>query len=249
MRHLPALLALATLSAMPLAPAAHAEDALQLVKQAAENYAKDVRGVIGYRSQTESRISAPILNQSVSSTSFMIQKDGVPVRVVMERMVTNGKEASRDELSKQEAQTNAGFKGGKGFFKAPYDARHMASYTFTLENCDGCAPGSTAIRFTSAVKDDQHGKGLMILDSQQRVREVRYTPNVYPPNVTRGELTLIRDEVGKDMTGLTGLKADYQGAMGLIKGSFVMNQRNTAFRRYSSVDEALAQTETQASKP
>lgn len=249
MRYLAGLAALAVLSTLPVAPRAHAEDALSLVKQASEHYAKDIRGVIRYHSQTESRIKAPMLNQTIKSTAFMIQKDGVPVQVVMEQMTTNGKEASRDELAKQQAQTNASFKDGKGFFKAPYDSRYLADYSFSLEDCASCPPGAIAIRFTSAIQDEQHGKGLMILDAQRRVREVRYSPNVYPPNVTRGEITLTRDEVTKGMSGLTGLKVDYHGAMGPIKGSFVMTQRNSGFRRFASVEEALAQTTTQANKP
>lgn len=259
MRRISGLVALATLSLTtlgiappglgPLTPPAQAQDALSLVKQASEQYAKDIRGVVGYRSRTESTISAPMMNQTISSTGFTVQKDGLPVRVVMARLVTNGKEASRDQLKEQESKTNATFKEGKGYFKAPYDARHMDDYTFSLEACADCAPGMTAIRFTSALKDDQHGKGVMLLDAAKRIREVRYTPNAYPPNVTRGNVLLTRDEVGNGLFGLSGLKLEFHGAMGILKGSFVMDQRNEAFRRYATVEEALAQAEAQASKP
>jgi hypothetical protein len=264
MRRIPGLVALASLSLAtlgsappglappgfgPLTAPAQAQDAPSLVKQAAEQYAKDIRGVVGYRSRTESTISAPMINQTTSSTAFTVQKDGLPVRVVMARMVTNGKEASRDQLKEQEGKTNAAFKGGKGYFKAPYDARHLDDYTFRLEACDDCAAGMTAIRFTSALKDDQHGNGVMILDAAKHVREVRYTPNAYPANVTRGNVLLTRDEVDNRLFGLSGLKLEFHGAMGLLKGSFVMDQRNDAFRRYASVEEALAQAEAQANKP
>lgn len=243
------LIALATLPAAllpagfgPLAPtAAQAQDALSLVKQAAKNYANDVRGVVAFRSVSESRINAPMLNQTIRSTAFTVQKDGIPVKVVMERIVTNGKDASADELSKQSTKTTATYQEGKGFFKAPYDPRYMDAYTFKLESCSDCAPGATAIRFTSAIKDDQHGTGTMILDDAMRVREVRYSPNAYPPNVTTGVLSLVRDEVGKGMVGVRNIKVDYQGAMGPLKGSFVMDLRNEGFRRYASVDEAIAQ--------
>jgi hypothetical protein len=245
--------ALAIAAAMGLVPQepsrAQAEEALSLVKQAAKVYARDVRGVIGFRAVTDSQISAPMLNQTIRSEALMVLKDGIPVKIVMERLVTNGKEASREQVQKQEAQTNATFKEGKGFFKAPYDARYLESYRFELEDCADCAPGSTAIRFSSTVKDDQHGKGVMILDEAKRIREVRYTPNAYPPNVTQGKLALKRDEVGKGMFGIRTLSVDYQGAMGPLKGSFVMEQRNEGFRRYASLEEALAQAESQASKP
>ncbi len=258
MRHLPghhafmlgiALLSFSLLGLGALTPPAQAQDALSLVKQAAEQYAQDIRGVVGYQSRSESKISAPMLNQSISSTAFTVQRDGIPVRIVMTRMVTNGKEASREQLKEQENKTNASFKEGKGFFKAPYDARYIGGYTFSLEDCADCAPGMTAIRFNSALKDEQHGKGVMILDAAKRIREVRYTPNAYPPNVTRGSVILTRDEVGNGMVGLSGLKMEFHGAMGILKGSFVMDQRNEAFRRYASVEEALTQAEAQASKP
>ncbi len=246
----PALVIAAALSLVPQGPSlAQAEEALSLVKQAAKVYARDVRGVIGFRALTDSQISAPMLNQTIRSEAFMVLKDGIPVKMVMERLVTNGKEASREQVQKQEAQTNATFKEGKGFFKAPYDARYLESYRFELEDCADCAPGFTAIRFSSSVKDDQHGEGVMILDDAQRVREVRYTPNAYPPNVTQGKLLLKRDEVGKGMFGVSHLNMEYQGAMGPLKGSFVMDQRNEGFRRYSSLEEALAQVQSQASKP
>lgn len=246
MRRVSALVAFVALGLAPLAPsAAHADDALSLVKQAAKNYAQEVRGVVGYRSVSESRINAPMMNQTIRSTSFVVQKDGIPVQVVLERVVTNGKETSADDLAKQEAKTNASYKEGKGFFKAPYDPRYMEAYTFQFESCSDCAPGSTAIRFSSTLKDDQYGKGTMILDEAMRVREVRYSPNAYPPNVTRGALTLLRDEVGKGLFAVRNVKVDYQGAMGPIKGSFVMDLRNEGFRRYGSVDEALAQSKSQ----
>ena len=246
MRRIPGFLMLAALGFLPLAPSsAQAEDALSLVKQAAKNYAQEVRGVVAYRSVSESRINAPMLNQTIRSTSFMVQKDGIPVRIVMERVVTNGKDTPADELSKQEAKTNASYQEGKGYFKAPYDTRYMDAYTFQLDSCSDCAPGSTAIRFSSSLKDEQYGKGMMILDEAMRVREVRYTPNAYPPNVTRGALTLLRDEVGKGLFALRNVKVDYQGAMGPLKGTFVMDLRNEGFRRYASVDEAIAQSKAQ----
>lgn len=238
MRRLPvSLLLAAALNLVSAGPsAAEAPDPLQLVKQAAAVYAKDVRGIIGYRSVTESRINAPMFNRTILSTSYVVQRDGNPLRIVMERLVTDGKEASRDELLQQEAKTNESFKAGKGYFKPPYDARYTAAYRFRLEACHDCAPGMTAIGFESAVQDDQHGHGRMILDSAGRVREVRYTPNVFPPNVTHAMVTLTRDA-----DGLRSLKADYQGSMGLIKGSFAMAQRNEGFRRYTSLEEAFAQ--------
>lgn len=219
-----------------------AEDALSVVKLAAKLYAQDVRGVIGFRTIIESQISAPVFNQKSRTEAFVVQQDGIPRRIVFERLVINGKDASRDELQKQEAKSNASFQDGKGFFKAPYDSRYLDAYRFQLEDCADCSTGMTAIGFSSDVKDDQHGKGVMILDASRRVREVRYTPNVFPPNVTRGTLILKRDEVGKGMLGIRTLKADYHGAMGVIKGSFVMDQRNDDFRRFSSLDEAFSGT-------
>ncbi|MNX17199.1 hypothetical protein D3C86_470780 [compost metagenome] len=246
MRRIPGFLMLVVLGLSPLAPSsAHAEDALNLVKQAAKNFAQETRGVVGYRSVSESRINAPMLNQTIRSTTFMVQKDGIPVRAVMERVVTNGKETSAEELSKQEAKTNASYQEGKGYFKAPYDPRYMDAYTFQLESCSDCAPGSKAIRFSSTLKDEQYGKGIFILDEAMRVREVRCTPNAYPPNVTRGEMTFFRDEVGKGIFALRNAKVDYQGSMGPLKGTFVMDMRNEGFRRFASVEEAIAQFKAQ----
>lgn len=225
----------------PMPPRAEASDALSLVKQASEVYAKEVRGVVGFRALIDSQISAPIFNQKTRTEAFVIHQDGIPVRLVMKRLLTNGKPESQERVESQEAQSNANFRDGKGFFKPPYDARYMGAYTFAFEDCAGCADGMTAIRFTSAVKDDQHGKGVMILDAAKRVREVRYIPNVFPPSVTRASLTLTRDEVGQDLVGIRSLKADYHGSRGPIKGSFALDQRNEGFRRYASLEEAIAQ--------
>lgn len=216
-------------------------DAEGVVKQASEVYAREMRGIVGYRATAESRIRSPIFNRMVQTEARVALKDGLPAGMVLVRMLVDGKPASKEEREKQEAKSNESAKSS--FFKAPYDARFMGDYAFRFEAKEAKEAKETkeskAIRFTSRRMDDQHGDGVMWIDERGRVLEVRYTPSKLPPNTTSGSIRLERGESdGWFSTRL--LKGDFEGAQGFIRGSFHFEQSFERYRRCKSIEEALA---------
>ncbi|MGE5708377.1 MAG: hypothetical protein ACM3YO_08590 [Bacteroidota bacterium] len=214
---------------------ARALDADSLVKQASEVYAREMKGIVGYRATSESRIRSPIFNRMIQTEARVALKDGLPAGMVLVRMLVDGKPSSKEEREKQEAKTNES--APSTFFKAPYDARFMGDYSFRLDPDD--AKAGKAIRFTSRRSDDQHGDGLMWIDERGRVLEVRYTPSKLPPNTTSGSIRLERGSLD-GWFGNRLLKGDFEGEKGFIRGSFHFEQQFERYRRCKSVEEALA---------
>lgn len=213
---------------------ARALDADSLVKRASEVYAREMKGIVGYRTTSESRIRSPIFNRMIQTEARVALKDGLPAGMVLVRMLVDGKPSSKEEREKQEAKSNESAQST--FFKAPYDARFMGDYSFRFE---GDAKEGTAVRFTSRRSDDQHGDGLMWIDESGRVLEVRYTPSKLPPNTTSGSIRLERGSLD-GWFGTRLLKGDFEGEKGFIRGSFHFEQQFERYRRYKSVAEALA---------
>lgn len=207
------------------------------VAKAAEVYARDVAGAIVCRTKMESQIKSPVYNRHSVMDSWVVTKDGVPVQTKIVSWRNDGKDVSKDEIQKQEAQTNAAYREGKSFFKPPYDRRYQDAYEFQVDSADH---GQTVVRFTSAIKGEQHGSGSFTLDRDFRVRKLVFKPNVLPKNVDKGSFTLERNEVGAGLFGIKSLEMKYEGSMGLIKGGFVLEQQYEDYRRFKTLDEALS---------
>jgi hypothetical protein len=219
------------------------------MRQAATVYAREMQGVIAYLVRTESRLQAPVVNRDVRSVMWVVLKDGTPTRAKVLRLFRDGK-PNEAERRKLEERTNANFRAGKSLMAAPYDAGYQDDYTFSAASSVGCAPGERAIAFTSAKQDEQHGVGTLVLTPDGHVKRVRFTPNALPEHVKAGEVVLERGPVLPPAGQLPGLwsnrtlSMDYQGNVGPVSGGFKLRQRLEGYKRFSSVDAAVAAAPT-----
>lgn len=234
--------------AVPAVAAPTVEPAAAM-RHAATVYAREMQGVVAYMVRTESRLQATVVDRDVRSVMWVVLKDGTPARAKVLRLFRDGR-ANEAERRKLEDRTNANFRAGKGLVSAPYDAGYQDDYTFSEASAKGLAPGERAIAFTSAKQDEQHGAGLLVLTPDGHVKRMRFTPNVLPEHVKTGEVTMERGPVlapAGQVPGLwsnRSLSMDYQGNVGPVSGGFKLRQRLEGYKRFSSVDAALAASPT-----
>jgi hypothetical protein len=231
---LPLLIALA-------APAAAAADVDpdEFMKRVTEVYAREVKGVTACETVTTSKIRATMYKLDSRSRMWVVSQDGQPVRARVLELIKDGRpdEAERKKL---EQRTDGAFRKGENRFKAPYDPRHLKDYHFEPAPNEKCAVGEVAIAFTSPLKDEQHGAGVLVTTTNGHVKRLRYSPNVLPKNVTSG---VVRLELGPVTSGhwrARRMTLDYKGAMGPMSGSFELVQRFENYRKFASVEAALA---------
>lgn len=221
-------------------PALAESVSLDLVKRAAEVYARETRGIVGYRVVTENSLRAVIFNQDSRSEAKVVTRDGLPQQISIERFFVNGKE-NKERQKSEEAKTNEAYKKGHGYIKLPCDARFMDDYVFSPGEPGSKAPdGSQAILFSSKQHDEQHGSGRMLLDENLRLIELSISTNVLPQRVTSGSLTFERGQVAPGIIGIRLLRGNYEGVQGPIRGTFTTTQRYEDYRRFDSLEEANA---------
>lgn len=240
-KRLTAPILLAALLTLPVTPGRAADDVSALVERAGEVFARECKGVLGFLQLTDSKLRSSIFNQGTHTESWVVNKDGVPQQMKVLRMLHDGKPAKESELRDQERMLNEGYKQGKGYLKLPFDPRHMDTYTFTDGGpCVDCVPGARLVRFKSARKDEQHGSGMMRIDATYHVTHFDFKPNQLPENANEGYMTFVRTEVVPGTYAIRSLTGDFKGNVAFMRGSLTLEQSNERYRRFKSVEEAIA---------
>ncbi|MFN3431939.1 MAG: hypothetical protein ACK46X_18565, partial [Candidatus Sericytochromatia bacterium] len=124
----------------------------------------------------------------------------------------------------------------------PYEPGHLADYALAWAPKEPHAAGEVAIAFTSLKKTEKHGSGVLVVTAEGRVKRVRYTPSVLPARVSEGDITVERGEVAPGQWGPLRMTLAFKGGLGPLSGSFTMAQRYEKFRRFPSIEAALAAT-------
>lgn len=217
---------------------AQTEDGQAIIKQASAIYACETRGIVGYRTITNTRIKSPVFNQESQSESLVASKDGILVRASLNRLLINGKEATKQQLQEQQAKTNEAIQKGQNFIKMPFDPRFVDEYSFNVSK--NSPAGIKVVSFSSSRKDEQHGNGELTLDKKLHVVEMHFTPNKMPPHVSSCVLHFECGEVAPGIFGIRTLNGDYRGSYGPISGSFTLKQCYDRYQRFNSVGDAIS---------
>jgi hypothetical protein len=185
------------------------------------------------------------MNKEVTNEVGVLMRDGEYVKTKYYSGFTNGKADSDDDLRKQEDHANDDLSAGKGFFKRPIDPRYADDYHFETTTCDDdCHHDSVAFKFTSLVRDAQHGDGTLVVDKTTgRTYSIEYDMNKPPDHAASGHAL---ETYGEAMPGLwTCLRAeeDYKGRMGFIGGGATLSYSYDHFRRYAQSEAAVAAVE------
>lgn len=232
------LLPIMLLAALP-AMAASAADTPAEAVQVAERHTRDTAGIVGYVSETDTRLQAPMTDRRTRFRAWVVANDGQPVDSKLLALSIDGKPAAEKQRRELETRTRDAIKANKNSLRGPFHEAYMADYTFSAMPCKGCEPGETAMRFKSLKRDERHGDGTMVLtgaSGDRRVRRVQYQPSALPAQASEGEVTL-------EATGAWGfdrMQARYKGGAGPLTGAFAMTQRQSGHRRFATVEAALA---------
>ncbi|MNY00637.1 hypothetical protein D3C86_1331380 [compost metagenome] len=155
-------------------------------------------------------------------------------------MQRDGKPVKASEMSEEERKINEANRQAKSLPKLPFDPRHMDAYSFTDGGpCTDCEPGTRLVRFTSSLKDEQHGTGTMRIDARYRITAFDFTPNALPANVNEGRLRFVRAEVLPGTFATRTIEGDFKGGQAFVRGSVKLEERREGYQRFKSLEEAL----------
>jgi hypothetical protein len=199
----------------------------------------DSKGILGMTTDSTQKISAPILHKLTKVRRYVVFQDGIPVAAGILSVVEDGRSWDAAQVAKMTAETDTKIKRGEGFNHQPYVSKFVREYRFAHAPCEGCAPGERALSFDTALHDDVHIAGRMIVDASDRPVTVTSHPYMYPSPASSGESTttfgtaLGAHRLPVDVHGL------YFGHKGFIRGSFTFDEHNV-FQRFPTVAEAVA---------
>jgi len=220
-------------SAPPVVPA--------VVTFAAQTAAMENAGVIVHERHIAISAQAGPVHFSQENDAVLLMTDGTYRHIHFTRILENGHLKSIDQMAKTEDASNDALARGNGYFKQPFDRRYLSDYAYEEEAACDCKTGQVAVRFTSALRDEQHGSGQMIVDaSSGHVLSLMYTPFVFPDHASAGSVT---ETFGQALPGLwTIVRIDrtYSGRVLLVTGRGNVSEVLDHFHRFSDPDAGLA---------
>jgi len=223
-----------TANASHAAPAPAAVPAI--VERAVTTYTAEVRGEIGMMRHFSTSIQAGPVRHSETSESGVLLTDGAFTKIKYYQVTQDRKAFDTTKLAQRDSQTNADWAAGKIFFKEPYDPRFIGDYQYgPTTACTDCPAGTVAVTFTSTLRDAQHGKGTMWIDSAgARVTKLTYSPNAFPPHANSGTVT----ETSSESSGIwyvTRIDESYRGHELILTGTGTFTGTFDHFRRFPNV--------------
>ncbi len=215
-----------------------------VVRRAVSEYATQNRGNLAFTRHLTFTMRVGPMNKLVTNEVGILMRDGAYVKTKYYSGQTNGQADSDSDLRKQEQHANDELAAGRGFFKRPIDPRYVEDYKFEATTCDDCRHDSEAVRFTSLVRDAQHGDGTVVFDKTSgKTYSIDYDMNRAPDHASSGHAV---ETYGDATTGLwTCLKAEetYKGHLGFIGGAASLSYSYDHFRRFAQADAAVAAIE------
>jgi hypothetical protein len=216
---------LAFLAAMTaVAAATPATDVETLAGDAARTLAAGRHGVTAFWLAYRYTEHGPAHNVDRSSRAMVLRDDGSVVK-----MRTFADDSNKPTYVEDD-------------YHLPIETEYLREYRFARGSvaCDGCPASAVAIDFTSLKRDDEHGDGTMWIDgSPQRFVALHFHPSVLPPHTDSADITVAFGQVLPDLWDVTVTEQQYNGHTFVFHGWGHVQQRQTEYRRYSSVAEGL----------
>lgn len=236
-------LALAAVFAITLAAAEGVPSELRRAAQVAQS---DHQGIIAFQIiwDTEAR-GGPFHQTFHYRNAYVFDGERFVGARALEK-VDNGKAADdaglADETKRIAANERA--KGAVGFAD-PFDSRHFQEYRFNRAPCEAsCLAGDTTVTFAAVVSDINHGDGRLVIDRDGHVRQMVYAPKVMPTfgrvKAHDAVISIERAAVLPGYWATVRTTAKYSGRYGFITGAATQTTRFDHYRRFRSVDAAVA---------
>lgn len=237
MRRLRLLALLPILVATP----AFAGDVPAPVRTAAVLHAKDVTGVMGCLVEAEMAMDGGVMGKrNTSWRAWVVTRDGEPATTLLLSMTMEGKPAPEAERQKMQARMSDPKHRNRDARDLPFEPKYMADYAYTVAPCTGCEKGATAFAFKATSRDKRHGDGTVVVGKAGRVQRMKFTPAELHERVSEANIELEYGPVGKDWWALTGMHSRFAGGFGPMKGSMIMSQKQSGYKRFRDLDDARA---------
>lgn len=235
-------LTLAIVAAVTLAAA---ESVPPEVRRAAQVAEADHQGIIGFQIiwDTEAR-GGPFHQTFHYRNAYVYDGERFVAARALEK-VDNGKAADVAGLADETKHIAENERTKGAGFADPFDSRHFAEYRFSRTPCDpSCLAGDTTVAFTALVSDVNHGDGRLVIDRDGHVRQMTYAPKVMPAfgrvKARDAAISIERAAVLPGYWATLRTTATYSGRYGFISGAATQTTRFCRFRRFRSVDAAIA---------
>jgi hypothetical protein len=127
-------------------------------------------------------------------------------------------------------------------YRLPIERKYLAEYRFSGGSapCEQCPAGAVAVDFVSLRRDDDHGDGTMWIDgASRRVLAMHFHPSVLPPHTDSADVSVAFGQVLPDLWDVTITEQQYNGHTFLFHGWGHVEQRQTNYRRFATVEDAL----------
>ncbi len=223
--------------------AAAADDPPAIVRKAVADFALQTRGNLAFTRHLAFSMRIGPMNKEVTNEVGILMRDGQYVRTKFYAATTNGQPDSDSAIRKQEQHTNDELAAGRGFFKRPIDPRYVDDYRFEEAACADCKRDMQAIRFTSLVRDNQHGDGLLTIDKAGRTYEIDYDMNVAPDHASSQHVVETYGEATSGLWTCLRSQETYKGHLGFVGGAASLDYNYDHFKRYAQPDAAIAALE------
>lgn len=231
------------LALLALGAAAPATDsgAASAVRQAVAILDAERHGVTAFHRHYAYTEHGPGHTKTQLVDSIRVRDGSRLVAVRLLAQVSDGKAASPAELAKLQADIEKQFPPED--YELPLATPELAEYRFDVSNapCNKCPAGSIAIAFTSLQRDDSHGDGIMTIDgSSHHILSMDFRPSVLPPHADSGSISIAFGPVLPDLWDVVSTTSHYTGHMFVFHGGADIVQTDSAYHRYKTIAQALA---------
>jgi hypothetical protein len=214
----------------------------ELASAAAAVYLRENRGVIGYQRHLVQQTTAPANNDLFVSDGKFVWRDGAFAKMKFFLVTDNGRALSQADVDKRTAESNEGWTSGKAMFREPFEPGHLGDYTYDASGEAGvCSSTAIAVRFTSKLRDQQHGDGTMCIDvASKHALLLKFVPAELPPHASTATVTETLGEALPGTWHVVKVEEHYGGQVLFIRGTLDVTVDYKDFRRFETIDAGLA---------
>jgi hypothetical protein len=221
-------------------PLAAQDDLPPIVRHALATYVAEHRGNLAFSRHLTFQLHVGPISRDVRNEVGILMHNGEYVRTKYYSAETNGKAEGDADLQRDEERANDDLASGRGFFKRPVDPHFVDDYRFEPADCD-CPRSVDAIRFTSTVRDAQHGDGVVRIEKASgRVVSIEYAMNKPPDHASQGRVVETYGDALPDLWTCVAVEETYSGRVGFVGGSATLHYTFDHFRRFSEQTAAIA---------
>ncbi len=217
------------------AAAIPAPDGAALVQQLAELQENQLRGAATYVAESRTLAHGGPITFTLSSDTAYVNVDGVTAGKRVLRNVDNGKVAGPLQLAKLSNEPSPPL--SRAGMRLPLLGGALSDYTFGPPQQHN---GLTDVPFSTRVKDEAHGDGILTLDlAQKRVAHIAYRPAVLPPRATSMSVAIDLARVFEGRWDVTTITLTFTGRQAFINGGGTTVTQYLDYKPYPTAADAL----------